>query len=388
MKKLVKINAELLVKALGIAATGGGKGFLLLIQPGSALVASCDGTKVGRCHFETESEEGIDEPVILYPVKSFYKTAETIAKFTDTICVELKDSYIELSDAQGGSRVRVALNESDVMFDLTQEESETAVFVSLKTEDFVKLVRSGGAAASKATDAMKAMFFHVNGSKLELATKSSPMIAYASVETETVKNAEKNETWHPANDQFLNTVIGNIDGEICQIGFTNLNTVITTERGAVYIARRMNLEFKSSVLSIIEMEERDYEAEISKKDLLLGLEVSTVGIDKVPYVVLRTEESGNLLFESPNGENRMEVIQKSHKGQLQARGFSVDIVKTGVTGCSDTVSYYGMNDKYSAPIHISGKDGNVEYNAVIAPHAMDKKEETKKAEVKTAEKTK
>ena len=131
------------------------------------------------------------------------------------------------------------------MFDLTQEESETAVFVSLKTEDFVKLVRSGGAAASKATDAMKAMFFHVNGSKLELATKSSPMIAYASVETETVKNAEKNETWHPANDQFLNTVIGNIDGEICQIGFTNLNTVITTERGAVYIARRMNLEFKS-----------------------------------------------------------------------------------------------------------------------------------------------
>lgn len=49
MKRIVKINAELLVKALGIAATGGGKGFLLLIQPGSALVASCDGTKVGRC---------------------------------------------------------------------------------------------------------------------------------------------------------------------------------------------------------------------------------------------------------------------------------------------------------------------------------------------------
>ena len=48
MKKLVKINAELLVKALGIAATGGGKGFLLLIQPGSALVASCDGTKVAQ----------------------------------------------------------------------------------------------------------------------------------------------------------------------------------------------------------------------------------------------------------------------------------------------------------------------------------------------------
>ena len=54
------------------------------------------------------------------------------------------------------------------------------------------------------------------------------------------------------------------------------------------------------------------------------------------------------------------------------------------------MSYYGMNDKYSAPIHISGKDGNVEYKAVIAPHAMDKKEETKKAEekVKTAEKAK
>ena len=37
-----------------------------------------------------------------------------------------------------------------------------------------------------------------------------------------------------------------------------------------------------------------------------------------------------------------------------------------------------------------GKDGKVEYKAVIAPHAMDKKEasESKKAEGKTAEKTK
>ena len=211
MRKMMRVNADLFVKVLGIASIGGGKGFLLLIQPGSALVASCDGTKLGRCHFQTESDEGIDEPVILYPVKSLYKTAETIAKFTDIICVELKESYIELSDDKGGSRVRVALNESDVMFDLTQEESETAVFVTLKTEDFVKLVRSGGAAASKASDAMRGMFFHVNGNKLELTTKSSPMIAYASVEAETVKNA--NDTWHPANVDFLNAVIGNITGE-------------------------------------------------------------------------------------------------------------------------------------------------------------------------------
>ncbi len=388
MRKMMRVNADLFVKVLGIASIGGGKGFLLLIQPGSALVASCDGTKLGRCHFQTESDEGIDEPVILYPVKSLYKTAETIAKFTDIICVELKESYIELSDDKGGSRVRVALNESDVMFDLTQEESETAVFVTLKTEDFVKLVRSGGAAASKASDAMRGMFFHVNGNKLELTTKSSPMIAYASVEAETVKNA--NDTWHPANVDFLNAVIGNITGEDCQLGFSKANTVITTEEGAIYIARRMNLDFKASVLSILETEERDYEAEISKKDLLLGLEVSTVGIDKVPYVVLQTEDSGDLLFESPNGENRMEVLQKTHKGQMQARGFAVDIVKTGIIGCTDTVSYYGMNDKYSAPIHISGKDGKVEYKAVIAPHAMDKKEasESKKAEGKTAEKTK
>lgn len=138
MKKLVKINAELLVKALGIAATGGGKGFLLLIQPGSDWLHLATEQKSEDAHFETESEEGIDEPVILYPVKSFYKTAETIAKFTDTICVELKDSYIELSDAQGGSRVRVALNESDVMFDLTQEESETGCVCIAENRRFCK----------------------------------------------------------------------------------------------------------------------------------------------------------------------------------------------------------------------------------------------------------
>lgn len=83
----------------------------------------------------------------------------------------------------------------------------------------------------------------------------------------------------------------------------------------------MNLEFKSSVLSIIEMEERDYEAEISKKDLLLGLEVSTVGIDKVPYVVLRTEESGNLLFESPNGETVWRLYKKAIKGSCRPGAF-------------------------------------------------------------------
>ena len=61
-------------------------------------------------------------------------------------------------------------------------------------------------------------------------------------------------------------------------------------------------------------------------------------------------------------------------------------VAAGVGEQIASVTARAINGEFDFPE--AGKDGNVEYKAVIAPHSMDKKEETKKAEVKTAEKTK
>lgn len=167
MKKVIHVQTAFLTQALAAAAIGNGKGFVLMVIPSmmqgeetvqGALLGSSDGERMGRCVFEITCT-GFEKSETYYPTKSLMKVAATLAKVTDRIEIEVKESYLELSAEDGTSRVKVPLNTTDLMFDVPDEESKTAVFFNMKTDDFAKVIHCGAFPTLKAEQQFRAVYF-------------------------------------------------------------------------------------------------------------------------------------------------------------------------------------------------------------------------------------
>ena len=388
-KKVIKVEANVFSKALAAASLGGGKGYVMIVNPSVnangkniqiCILASSDGEKLGRCTVQVQTN-GIEETEAFYPVKSIYKSVETLAKVTDTIVIKVEDSYLELSAESGENRVRVALNEKDILFDVPEEEMTNSVSACFKREDFVTAIKCGGYAASKAaaSTSLKAIYFGVSADKICVISAYSAVMAEATVKPQQMANAPDQEVFYPADDVFINAVAGRLTGDQCQIGFTDKYVIISDSAGPIYVARKKAAQMSTSLRNILNMEERDYEAEISKKELFLGIEIATVGLeDRAAYVMCHTAEDGTLCLESPHAENKANIVQSKHEGSISGLNLGIEALKLLLSGCGEKIGYYGMNDR--KPIHFYGTDGVVTYRALIAQFSGEKTDAAKKKE--------
>ena len=391
-KKVIKVEANVFCKALAAASLGNGKGYVMIVNPSAnangkniqiCLLASSDGEKLGRCTVQVQTS-GIEETEAFYPVKSIYKSVETLAKVTDTIVIEVKDAYLELSAKSGENRVRVALNEKDLLFDVPEEEMANSVSACFKREDFVTAIKCGGYAAAKATvgTSMKAIYFGVSTDKICVISACDAVMAEATVKPQQMDNAPENEVFYPAEDVFINAVASRLTGDRCQIGFTSKYIIISDSAGPIYVARKKTAQMSTSLRNILNMEERDYEAEVAKKELLLGIEIATVGLeDRASFITGHTAEDGTLCLESPHAENKANVIQSKHEGSVSECYLGIEALKLLLSGCGEKIGYYGLND-IKKPMHFYGVDGTVTYRALIAQFMGEKTEASKKKEEK------
>lgn len=376
---MFKVNAENFNKALEYAAVGGGKGFVLMVNPEKraigenkeiqlACVLSSDGEKMGMANMLIKAKDMEKEEV--YYASSYIKSAvATLGKITDTICVEAKSSYLQLSDEKKEAVIKVELNESDIVLQIPNTPDDTTM-IAIEREKFVNAIRLGGYSAKDSNIAgIDAIGFQLKEEekKLIVFSRSGETACKAITPIEASKNmAKKGDAWHFANFRFIQNVIQKLDGKLIQITFTPKFIVIQSE-SARFGAKISEGSVSNSIFNMLDDKGYDYTGTVNKKDLLIAMEIAMVGIkdDKGKYITLETNENGSLKVSSMTGSNKSNVSQKTHEGKMEEKVFYADILKLGLNGCGDEIHYLGkVNPVF---LMMDGTDADVDYVSIVAP---------------------
>lgn len=393
-EKRIKVQTSTFIKALGAASIGNGKGYVLLINPSlkqgdetvqGAVLASSDGECLGRCAFPIKAE-GFQEQQLVYPAKSLRDAAMTLSKVTELMVISIKESFLELATENGTSRVRVPLNESDKMFDVPPSEAKGATFVALETAEFVRIVRCGGYAAAKASSEMRAVFFMAQNNQFSVCSYNNLYMGKAVIDVEKSVNMPSAGQWHAVNDSFVRAVAANLTGNMVQIGLTDKYVTISDSDGQIYASRKLVLHISNAAIKILDCEEKEYSGEFHRKDILLGVEVATVGLEKATYFQIETAEDGTLLLMSPNGENKACVVQTKHVDSMENVYLGVEVFKAVLSNLGDTIRYYGINsgteERKAKVIYFEGETGKVKYRSALARVNKEVTDEAAKKEEK------
>lgn len=377
---MFKVNAAYLNSALDCAAVGNGKGFVMMVSPKMhkisetqeaqmASISSSDGDKTGRANLIIQTND-MEKDELYFASASLKPAVASLAKITDTIFIDSKGTYLEVSDEKKESVVRVPLLEKDTVLELPNSP-DGAVLVMIEREKFVNAIRLGGYSAEDSNIAgIDVIGFHVDveAKKLMVVSRRSTTMCQAitPISDAAYKNKgsdEKPAEWHLINHKFIQNLLAKLTGDILQIAFTEKFMVVRTQN-AIFGSKKSEGTMAQSVIDRLSDKSFDYTGTVSKKELLLGMEISIVGVDE-KIITLETSENGTLRVSSMGGSNKSNVTQKAFEGKMEAKSFYVDVLKSGLSGCADTLHYYGkQNPKY---IVFDGENAGVSYVSIIAP---------------------
>lgn len=378
---MFKVNATNLNSALDCAAVGGGKGFVLMVSPVKrkiaedkvaqlASISSSDGEKTGLANLVIHTDD-MKEDAIYYASSSLKPAVASLSKITDDIYVESKGAYLEVSDEKKESVVRVELLEKDVVLKLP-DSPEGVTMIVMEREKFVNAIRLGGYAAQESHIAgIDVIGFQVNETekKLLVASRRDTNMCKAVAPVKAIQNnAKESGTWHLVNFKFIQSMVQKLTGDMLQIAF-NPKFMIVQSSTAMFGAKKSEGTIPASLIERLEDKSYDYVGTLEKKDLLLGIEIATVGI-KDDYVTIETNENGTLNVTAMNS-NKSVVVQKAHEGKMQTKHFYVDVLKLCLSGCGDELHYYGKVDPVF--VTLDGTDAEVEYASMIAPMVPQEK---------------
>ena len=382
---MFKVNAANFNNALDCAAVGGGKGFVLMVSPAKrkigeekeaqiASVSSSDGEKTGRANLIIHTSD-MEKDEIYYASASLKAAVVSLAKVTDTICVESKGAYLELFDEKREAEVRVELLEKDMVLQLPNSP-EGVTMIMIEREKFINAIRLGGYSAEDShIVGVDCIGFRVleSENKLVVVSRCGRTICRATAPVKAVKNAaEKGDAWHLVNFHFIQGMVAKLTGDILQIAFAPKFIIIQSST-AMFGAKKSEATVSDSLMKILDDKSYDYTGTVDKKDLLIGMEIAMVGMkdknDKL--VALETNENGTLKVSSESGSNKSIVVQKAHEGQLEKKTFYIEVLKAGLNGCGEELHYFGK----ATPefLVIDGVDADVEYVSIIAPYDKKKK---------------
>ena len=379
---MFRVNASNLNSALDCAAVGGGKGFVLMVSPTMrkigedkeaqiASISSSDGEKTGLANLMIHTDD-MKEDAIYYASSSLRPAVASLSKVTDTIYVEDKGAYLEVSDEKKESVVRVELMEKDVVLQLPNSP-EGVTMVVIEREKFVNAIRLGGYAAEESHIAgVDCIGFQVDetDNKLLVVSRCDNTMCKALVPVKAVQSKEsvKGE-WHLANFKFIQSMVQKLNGDMLQIAFAPKFVIVQSET-AMFGAKKSEGSIPESLMERLNDKEYEFSGTLEKKDLLLGIEINMVG-NKEKMVTLETHDDGTLRISAMNGSNKAKVLQKSHEGKMEEKSFYVEILKRALNGCGEEIHYFGKPAKKI--LSMDGTDAEVEYATIVAPVAPKKK---------------
>lgn len=381
---MFRVNASNLNNALECAAVGAGKGFVLMVSPTKrkvgedkeaqiASISSSDGEKTGRANLIIHTED-MKEDAVYYASASLRPAVASLSKVTDTIYVESKGAYLEVSDEKKESVVRVELLEKDIVMQLPNSP-EGATMIVIEREKFMNAIRLGGYAAEDSHIAnVDCIGFQVNKAenKLLVVSRCDNTMCKALAPIKAVQDkAQEEGSWHLVNFKFIQSMVQKLSGDVLQIAFAPKNIIVQSAT-AMFGAKKAEGTMPVSMLERMNDKAYDYSGTLEKKDLLLGIEINMVG-NKDKLVALESQADGTLRVSAMNGSNKSKVLQKAHEGTMEEKNFYVEILKRALSGCGEEIHYYGKVD--NKILSMDGTDAEVEYVTIVAPVVPKKKTE-------------
>lgn len=379
---MFRVNASNLNNALDCAAVGGGKGFVLMVSPTKrkigedkeaqiASISSSDGEKTGRANLMIHTDD-MKEDAIYYASSSLRPAVASLSKVTDTIYVDNKGAYLEVSDEKKESVVRVELLEKDVVLQLPNSP-EGVTMIMIEREKFINAIRLGGNAAEESHIAgVDCIGFQVKeaDNKLLVISRCDNTMCRALVPVKAVQSKAVNSgEWHLVNFKFIQSMVQKLSGDMLQIAFAP-KFVIVQSATAMFGSKKSEGAIPELLIERLCDKEYEFSGTLDKKDLLLGVEINMVG-NKDKLVTLETHDDGTLRISAMNGSNKAKVMQKAHEGKMEAKSFYVEILKRALNGCGEEIHYFGKADKKI--LSMDGTDAEVEYATIVAPVAPKKK---------------
>lgn len=374
----IKVNAENLNSALECASVGGGKGFVLMVNPAkiamgdkevqAAQVSSSDGEKTALSSL-TVHVTGMEEPQTYYAVASFKSAVASLSKISETLTIVPKGTYLEVSDEKKLSVVKIELMEKDVIMPIPSSP-EGAALLTMEREKFVNAVKHGGYCAEesqvkntedirfgikKSEEADKMILFSFNGNMVAKSEAGCQI-------HQTVGNAS-DISWYMVNSRFINNMIGKLSGEMIQIAFAPKYMVVQTA-SSCFASKLSEGSVTETLLQHTNMTEFDYEAKINKRDLLNALEIVSVGGgDKVKMFTLETGEDGTLTVSAAG--NKSAVVQKEFEGRMK-KNLMEKRFKQILGNMGEELHYYGKSGE-KAFVYFDGVQDEVTYVTILLP---------------------
>lgn len=379
---MISINAQDFLNAIESAAVGAGKGFVLIIDPTErdigngkkaqlASISSSDGTKTGLTNFYIKTDETKERMVSV--CANLRPAVMSLAKITDLIHMELKDTYLKLTDVKEEAQIRVELlEEQDIVLELPNN-SEDAIAITINREKFIAAVRMGGYCAGDnlATPGFDCICFRVDAQAKELWVTSirTEMVCRAIVPIEAVYDPTNvSMQWHLVNHRFIQKTVAQLLGDQIQIAF-NLKYMVVQCATGLFASKKSEGNFAEAYNNLLSDVEYDFCGKVVKKNLLTGMEIAMVGAEE-SCIMFETNENGTLKITRFNGENKATVVQKEHEGMMQKTCYGCEFLKMIIACCKDEELYYfgkkGVGKEHSF-LKTSGESEGVRYNAVLAP---------------------
>lgn len=429
------INAEIFKNGIESAMVGGGVGFVMMVNPAYKgpngviqvmNISSSDGDKSGNSNIVITAKD-MKEPITVYPVKELYSAVNVLSKVTDVISVEIKDSFMELSDGKDGAVVQVGLMPKDVYLQASMDP-DGVVFVTITKEKLTSLIRMGGLCADDSREGTDYIYFSLNGemNRMTVASYNGGCCCKAAADIESIKygvrpvqNLPKEEVisrlmtllpaeehelldpldeegakkkliglleqetrnkttgeavWHSIPYEFARAITGKLTGEMIQMAFTPTFIYVLGTNGS-FVSKKVNRAFPTAMKFALEEEQTKCMGKISKKDLLLGIEMATVGLEKKDQEVisLAGDADGTINCLAVNGCNKMKIEQLEHEGVLDRVYLIADSVKMFLGVVKDHVGYYlGKSENM---FHFSYEDDEMDYKMLTLMVNMKKREE-------------
>ena len=379
---MFKVKAINLYEALERVAVGGGECYVIAVDPTPmkigenqtvqvASISTSDGEKTGITSIQIHCID-MDKPEIYYATANIKAAVSSLSKITDMLIVESKGSHLLVSDEKKESVVRVALVEKDTVLELPNS-ADGAIMVMMEREKFVNAIRLGGYSAEDSNIAgIDVIGFLANEEekKLTVVSRRSTTMCQAVAPVTNIGNKSAEEdVWHLINHKFIQNLVPKLSGDVVQIAFTPKFMVVRCQN-AIFGSKKSEGTMAENLIKKLSDKSFDYSGTIQKKDLLLSMEISIVGVDE-KIINLETNENGTLKVCSVTGSNKSNVSQKTHEGKMEAMSFYVEVLKSGLNGCGDELHYFGKTTpKY---IMFDGEDAGVEYVSIVAPVNLNKK---------------
>ncbi len=385
------INTENLGNALDYASVGGGKGYVLLVDPTIrelgdgrtmqlASVCSSDGDRIGTANIEVRTKD-MKKPEIFYISATLKQAVASLAPVADTIFVTPMDSCLKLADESGKSVIKVPLREKEAILEIPASK-EDIVMLQMKRENFVRAVRIGGCVAVPTQTALSdAIGIKIDAENKEMKIMSfrNEMSSIATVQIDQVASqgvgdqpSQVVDVWHLVNYQFIQSLLPRLTGEVVEIAL-NKKYMQIMSLSASYASKKMTGQMPGSIERILSDEGYDYIGVVKNKNFQVGLNIVTVGVDE-NKVIVETDDNGALKISSFNLANKTAISQENHQGVMPKRAFIVDLLKQLLKVCGEDVQYCGKSDgKESMLLFLQGKEHNVGYRSCIASCNMQKK---------------